>query len=641
MPTTRETSPQLIAITLVLAVGMLFVDLSLPRGFAGGSPYVALVLLGWWHHSSRYILVLATLSTLLVLVGYLFSPPGTAEWMVISNRVMSVLAVWITAGLVALARRAQAARMDREKRLGLILKNSVTGIITSDQYGRIESANPAAERIFGYTAEELMGRNLNLLMPEPYHSEHSGYIDQYLRTGDAKIIGIGREVEGLHKDGRRFPMELAVSELELNGRHLFTGMVQDISKRKQTEAELRQALKMEAVGQLTGGVAHDFNNLLAVNISNLEMIAARMAPDSEEARLAARALQAAEKGALLTDRLLAFSRKHQLQPSLHRLNQLVSDMVALLRSSLGATINIQLKLAEKLWPTYVDAGQLENALLNLALNARDAMDGGGTLTVETANIGLDVGHPDFRDSVSPGDYVMLTVSDTGEGMTPDQLAHAFEPFFTTKDVGEGSGLGLSMVYGFASQSGGHAAIQSEPGRGTSVSIYLPRADGQAIPAPPAQATEEEPRGEAQTVLVVEDYDDLRATAVDLLASSGFTPLEASDGPSALEMLEQNPQVALLFTDLVLPGGMSGIELAREARGKYPGLKILLTSGYAGHLEAVHAQSSSSADAQGLSSADAQGSSSTHAELEVGFAMIDKPYKLAELSRKVGELLKGH
>lgn len=664
MSTPRDTSPQLIAITLVLSAGMFFVDLSLPRGFAGGIPYVALVLLGWWHHSRRYIIILAALFTLLVLLGYLFSPPGSAEWMVISNRVMAVMAIWITSALLVLARRAQEVRLDREKRLSLILDNSVTGIITMGENGLIESINPAVEQIFGYSKDELTGRDISQLMPEPYRSRHAGYIARYLRTGEARIIGIGREAEGLHKDGRRFPIELGVSEMMLDGRRVFTGMVQDISKRKQTEDDLRQALKMEAVGQLTGGMAHDFNNLLAVYISNLEMLKDQLPPEGDAARMARRALQAAEQGALLTDRLLAFSRKQQLQPTLHQLNHLISGMAGLLRSSLGAAISVKLQLAADLWPTYVDAGQLENALLNLALNARDAMNGGGTLTVETANTTLDQDYARSRGGVVPGDYVVLSVIDTGVGMAAEMLEHVFEPFFTTKDAGEGSGLGLSMVYGFASQSGGHAAIESESGEGTSVRIYLPRALGEAPTGPPAPAPAEDimapapagnSKGPAQTVLVVEDYDDLRDTAVELFASFGFTALEARDGHAALGVLEKNPQVALLFTDVVLPGGMSGIDLAHEARGRYPELKVLLTSGYTAHALAagarnsmtagarnsltVSAQNSLAAPAQISLAASAQNSLAASAAVASEFALIEKPYKLADLSRKVGELLK--
>jgi len=352
----------------------------------------------------------------------------------------------------------------------------------------------------------------------------------------------------------------------------------DVTERHEMEDQLRQAQKMEAVGQLTGGVAHDFNNLLTVVIGQLDLIAEAVAQDPALSARVAATIQAAERGADLTRRLLAFSRRQALRPQVVELNPLVQGMGGLLRRSLGEAIELQFALDDGLWPTLVDPGQVENALLNIALNSRDAMPRGGKLTIETGNRHLDADYVAHEPEVAEGDYVMLAVSDTGTGMAPEVLERAFEPFFTTKEVGQGSGLGLSMVYGFAKQSGGHVKIYSEPGHGTTVRLYLPRATRSDGATGQAEATAE-PRGGSETVLAVEDDGAVRRLAVNLLTSLGYRVVEAVDGHAALALLRQRDDIDLLFTDMVMPGGMSGSDLAREARLLRPGLKVLFTTGY--------------------------------------------------------------
>jgi PAS domain S-box-containing protein len=392
------------------------------------------------------------------------------------------------------------------------------------------------------------------------------------------------------------------------------GFVTDITERKVVEDQLRQAQKMEVVGQLTGGVAHDFNNLLAIIIGNLELAGETAEAGTGRHDHISRALGAAERGATLTRQLLAFSRKQVLQPQLVDLNKLVPRAVELLHRALGETVEIETVLAGGLWKTMVDPGQLEHALLNLAVNARDAMPSGGRLTVETGNARLDEEYKQLNRFAQPGPYVMLAVSDTGCGMSPDVAARAFEPFFTTKEVGKGSGLGLSMVYGFVKQSGGHVKIYSEVGRGTTVKLYFPRARDQATPAI------ERPVGMAavggRTILVVEDDPDVRRLSSEALSEIGYRVAEAGDGPTALAILKDSAEIDLLFTDLVLPGGMDGIALAEQARAMCPKIKILYTTGYS------------------------YNAAKRHNGFDEGTDVLAKPYRKTELIRKVREIL-GH
>jgi len=388
----------------------------------------------------------------------------------------------------------------------------------------------------------------------------------------------------------------------------------EIAERAKAEDALRQAQKMEAVGQLTGGVAHDFNNLLTVIIGGLDTIRRSKPGDEIRARRAMdMALQAAERAASLTGRLLAFSRRQPLKPTPTDLNVLVRNMTELLHRTLGEQVELEGVLAPRLWRVEADQNQLESAILNLAVNARDAMPEGGKLTIETANTLLDEGYTSVDAEVIPGQYVVIAVSDTGQGMSPEILSHVFEPFFTTKEVGRGTGLGLSMVYGFVKQSGGHLTIYSEVGQGTTVKLYFPRYLGGAKAIGGAVESAAPMGSEGEVVLVVEDNDDVRAYSVMSLNELGYRVLEAAHADSALAMLASDHRIDLLFTDVVLPG-KSGRVLADAAMALRPGLKVLFTTGYSRNA-IVH-----------------------HGRLDPGVQLISKPFTFDQLAVRVRDLL---
>jgi len=419
----------------------------------------------------------------------------------------------------------------------------------------------------------------------------------------------------LNKDGTEFPMELSVAESRSDGRHVFIGSIRDVTQRKQEQEQLHQAQKMEAIGQLTGGVAHDFNNMLTTIVGNLELLRDRVGDDEDAKKFTESALRAGFRGADLTRRLLVFSRKQPLDPKPTDVNKCVVGATELMRRTLGEDIEIETVLGGGLWNAMIDETQLESALLNLAINSRDAMPNGGKLTIETVNSHLDQEYVNHRIEVTPGQYVMVTVSDTGSGMAPEVLERVFEPFFTTKEVGKGTGLGLSMVYGFVKQSGRHVAVYSEPGEGTSVKLYLPRAMGLEAGAhvPAASRRGAMPVGD-ETILVVEDDPDVRAFVASALGILGYEILEAEDGPSALALLEENQGIDLLFTDVVLPRGMNGRELADEIRKREPDIKILFTSEYTENA-IVH-----------------------HGRLDAGTRLLAKPYKRESLALRVRNIL---
>jgi signal transduction histidine kinase/CheY-like chemotaxis protein len=357
---------------------------------------------------------------------------------------------------------------------------------------------------------------------------------------------------------------------------------------RSSEARLRQVQKMETIGQLTGGVAHDFNNLLTVIMGGLDSITRQVGelpPDTageSVKRSVGMAFKAAERGAVLTHRLLAFSRQQPLEPRAIDVNRLVADMSELLRRTLGETIDLEIALAGGLWGALADPNQLENSLLNLALNARDAMPGGGKLAIETMNTHLDEAFVrDLVEPLSPGQYVMISVTDTGSGMDSETLERAFEPFFTTKGVGRGTGLGLSQVYGFVLQSKGYVRIDSEIGQGTTVKIYLPRLAGpEAAKRKPTESFGIVGSGSGEAILLVEDNDDLRDYSADALREMGYSVSQAGNAADALSIVKGDARIDLLFTDIVLPGGMDGRQLAAAARKLRPGLKVLFTTGYA-------------------------------------------------------------
>ena len=362
---------------------------------------------------------------------------------------------------------------------------------------------------------------------------------------------------------------------------------QQIEERERVEETLRQAQKMEAVGQLTGGIAHDFNNLLQVILGNLDVMKARLPAETGDERGLGSKLEAAqragERAAVLTAQLLAFARRQPLAPRPVEINRLVTGMSNLLRRTLGEAILIETRLAAGLWWVSADPNQLENALLNLAVNARDAMAGSGTLTIETRNTRFTAEPMAASDRLADADCVLIQVSDTGPGMTPDVVEKAFEPFFTTKAIGRGTGLGLSQVYGFVKQSGGHVEIASPPGQGAAVRIFLPRIADPHPAQPEAAAEEPLPAGAGhETILLVEDDENVRAIGVEMLRALGYRVVEAADARDALKTLALDPHVALVFSDIGLPGGLNGRQLADEVRRRYPDLPVLLTTGYAHH-----------------------------------------------------------
>ena len=429
-----------------------------------------------------------------------------------------------------------------------------------------------------------------------------------VRDEDGTITGIGAMGTDITA------IERAEEQLRLSHQDLERRVDERTRELEQQQEVLRQAQKMEAVGQLTGGVAHDFNNLLTAILGNLEMLEMWHGGDERSGKAISQAQEAADLGAELTGRLLAFARRQPLDPKAVSLSDIVLEMSDLLSRTLGETIEINTVLANPLSDALVDPIQVQNALLNLAINARDAMPDGGKLTIETANVILDEDYARDHAEVTVGDYVLLSVTDNGIGMASDIRTRVFEPFFTTKSVGKGSGLGLSMVYGFVKQSGGHIRLYSEAGHGTAISLYFPKAQGITDAAAAAETEEAMPRARGEVVLVVEDEPRVRQVTVQRLETLGYEVLEAESGPAALDRLADSSAVDLVFTDVVMPGGMTGRDLAEEIRERYPQIKVMLTSGYA--------------EEAGIAS-DASGDS---------IVWLRKPYRLADLARKVRDVL---
>lgn len=647
-------------------------------------------------------------------------------------------------------RESDAALRDSQARLAAVVNNAVDGIIVIDAKGLIQSLNPAALAMFQYEMREIVGRNVSVLMPEPHRSAHPDYLNQYLATRQAKVIGIGREAEARRKDGALFPIELAVSEILIDDQQLFVGFVRDISERKRAEerqqqltaklqesesearqqqalfqgvfdstpeamfltntdrriilinpafkrllgyelADLagsgheaiyadredsrhisqlppvasdktfgqphparfkrkngeafpgeiligpyrdaahrplgyvgivrdltlelqqedarRQSQKLEALGQLTGGIAHDFNNILTTIIGNHEFLESKVR-GSDEWDALRRANNAAQMAARLTSRLLTFARRRRLEPVVVNLNELVATITDLLRRTLGETVALDLNLAAELDSVRADVSEVENTIINLALNARDAMPHGGRLTIETCNIALEA---ENIFQLSPGSYVGVFVTDTGVGMKPEVAERAFEPFFSTKGPGRGTGLGLSTVYGFAEQSGGAVKIESVVGRGTTVKVLLPRVD---LKSSPTAESQQIPFSRfAETVLVVEDDPDVRETTMRRVEGLGYVAIDAASGPAAIRVLESGESIDLVFSDVAMPGGMSGYDLANWISARRPDIKMLLTSG--------HVDPSRS----GKPVPDGE------------FDLLDKPYSRAELAQALARALK--
>jgi PAS domain S-box-containing protein len=482
-----------------------------------------------------------------------------------------------------IARKMKQAQVEAlNTRLGRIVEESVNEIYVFDADTlRFLQVNRGARENLGYTLEELYALTPIDLKPEFTPETFEGLLKP-LRDGTREQVVF--ETVHRRKDGSAYDVEVRLHFARAETPQVFVASIQDITEIRAHQEQLRQVQKMDAVGQLTGGVAHDFNNLLTVITGSLELLEAKV-QQNDQRQLISEAQEAAELGAKLTKQLLAFARRQPLDPKVIDLNELVMDMSDWLRRTLGETVQVKLVLAEDLNKTRVDPGQIENAILNLAINARDAMPNGGILTIETANIELDEDYATSRRDVSPGRYVVLSVTDNGSGIAPEVEERIFEPFFTTKEEKSGAGLGLSMVYGFAKQSGGHVALHSELGRGTTVDLYLPQTSF-GVEAAAVQEVQgafdtvaEALAARGETVLVVEDNPRVRRVTVKRLTDLGYIVLEAEDGKAALEILEKEQSIDLLFTDVLMPGGMTGGDLARAAQHLRSGIRILFTSGY--------------------------------------------------------------
>ena len=481
-------------------------------------------------------------------------------------------------------RKAEETVRTRDAWLRAILENAPLQIVLKDTNGEIMAISRNTGEMLGTTMDEFPGRTTADFLPEDVAEIYMSTDREVVETGRSILQEMVEDWDGTtrHFQSSKFP-------LRDDGGQIIgvCSLTSDITEAKQSEERLRQAQKMEAVGQLTGGVAHDFNNLLAVILGNAELLSERL---GAEDRQVAAVMRATARGAELTQRLLAFSRRQPLKPQAIDMAGRVTGMTELLTRTLGATIEISVTSMPGLWRASADPGQLENALLNLAINARDAMPEAGQLSISSANASLEAGEiadlladqaleAETEEPGDPGDYVVLSVSDNGTGMSPAVLARVFEPFFTTKDVGQGSGLGLSMVYGFARQSGGFAAIESAPGRGTTVQLYLPRAVA-AAPAPGVRESAGQlPRGHGETVLLLEDAQDVRELAVTQLEDLGYRVLAAAEAAEAGALLAENPGVDLLLTDVILPGERSGPDFAKTVRRHNAALKVLFMSGY--------------------------------------------------------------
>jgi PAS domain S-box-containing protein len=506
--------------------------------------------------------------------------------------------------------KAQQALLESEQMARGIIDTALDAFVQMDETGKIIDWNLQAEAIFGWSHDEAVGQVLgDLIVPKRLRALHEKDLARFLRGGESTILGKRFEIEAQRRDGREIKIEVSVTALLRRSGYLFNGFMRDLTEKIAAEAQFRQAQKMDAVGQLTGGIAHDFNNMLTVITGTIEILAEAVADRPQLAAVAKMIDDAAERGADLTQHLLAFARKQPLQPQATDINALIVEAAKLLRSTLGEHVEIESMLDSDSWPALVDPNQLATALVNLALNARDAMPAGGKLMLETGNVYLDEGYTSVNREVPAGPYVMIAVSDTGGGIPAAIRDKVFEPFFTTKGIGKGTGLGLSMVYGFVKQSGGHIKIYSEEGHGTTIKIYLPRASGlllqQSADVPLAPSG-----GGHESVLVVEDDAMVRDYVVAQLRSLGYSTLIAKNSAEALSVIDSAVQLDLLFTDVIMPGAMNGRQLADEATRRRPSLKVLFTSGYPENA-IVH-----------------------HGRLDPGVLLLAKPYRKSDLARMV-------
>ncbi len=499
--------------------------------------------------------------------------------------------------------KAERTLAEEAAMLRAVLSNTRDGVLAFDNGNLLTAWNERAAEFFDLSAD--LVRKASPLSAFMEAARPRGYAQIFEAMPDATV-----------DQGMVMALIVGKRQLECYRKRMPSGGIlitcADVTRRVRSEMIARQAQKMEAIGHLTGGVAHDFNNVLQIIKANLDLLERDLAGNPQAVQRLRHARVSADRGATLTRHLLAFARRQPLEPIAVSLSRLVGDMAQLLRRTLGETIEIETVAAGGVWNTLVDPSQLENALVNLAVNARDAMPDGGKLTIELGNATLDDAYASANIEAVPGQYVLLAVTDTGGGMPPEVAMRAFEPFFTTKPEGKGTGLGLSMVYGFVKQSGGHIKIYSEAGQGTTIRIYLPRTSkpeerGEVVMPPPAV-------GGNETVLVVEDDDAVRHAAVDMLTDLGYAVRQASEAEGALALLADGVRVDLLFTDVVMPGSIGSRELARRAAALQPHIAVLYTSGYTENA-IIH-----------------------HGRLDEDVALLSKPYGKDELARKLRLLL---
>jgi PAS domain S-box-containing protein len=514
-------------------------------------------------------------------------------------------------------RHFQSALLESRERIQAVQNAALDGIVLIDSAGIIESINPAVQKMFGYTPEELLGRNVKILMPEPWRREHDGYLARYRDTGEARIIGIGRQVAGRRRDGSTFPLDLAVSEVRHNGEIFFMGTLRDLTERLQLEAEIRQAQKMEAIGRLAGGVAHDFNTLLGTIRGYSEMLLGALPREGAFHRHVEQIHRAALRGAQLTRQLLLFSRRQELQSQAVDLERLLGDLDVMLDRLLGEDVQLIRQIEPGLGQVWGDPGELHQVLLNLVVNACDAMPSGGTLTLglHSHEAEQEIAVEDGR--LPPGSYVLLSLVDTGTGMDEEVRKRIFEPFFTTKGPGKGTGLGLSTVHAIVRRSKGGIAVESRSGHGTTFRIYLPSADtapaaiSETAPAPIVKEA-----GKAHgAILLVEDDDMFRGLLRQVLENEGYQVFSADNPAAALEIAAvEGEAIQLLLSDMVMPGG-TGADLADHLCHRYPAMKVVLMSGYTDDALASREADQTQAD-----------------------AFLEKPFATQDLLRRLRELL---
>jgi PAS domain S-box-containing protein len=500
-----------------------------------------------------------------------------------------------------------------EKLLPALLDSAAQAILSVDRSGRIVLANARTEEMFGYSRRELIGEPIESLLPESSREAHVKHRTDYIAKPRVRPMGIGMDLAGRKKDGTEFPVEVSLSFLETDEGPFGIAFVTDITPRKRLEEQLVHSQKMEAVGRLAGGVAHDFNNLLTIISGYERMLLDRLPAASPLRDYAEEVLKAADRAAALTNQLLVFSRRQVMQPRVVEANALVQSDETMLRRLIGEEIDLVLNLAPEVGNIKVDPGQLSQVVFNLAINARDAMPGGGRLTIETAPAHLDEEYAKTHLGVEPGDYVMIAVSDNGTGMDAETRSHIFEPFFTTKEQGKGTGLGLATVYGIVKQSGGDIWVYSEPGKGTTFKVYFPRIRDRAAEAARPLAAARAHRGH-ETILVVEDEAGVRELVAEMLRQYGYNVLKAASPLEALELSKQHDgPIQMLLTDVVMPQ-MSGRQLAGQLLPQRPEMRALYLSGY----------TENTVVRQGV--------------LEPGVEFLAKPFSQDALAGKIREIL---